>query len=369
MPNEEETSLENETVNESVDDDSVLDDSPASLRYDITSYGADYDVEGLVRRLERGDILVPDFQRSYVWTLTEASRFVESLLLGLPVPGIFLAREVERNRFLVIDGQQRLKTLMFFYHGTFNPKPGDKSTRVFALSKVQERFEGKTYETLSETERLRLDNSILHATVVRQETPPADDTSMYHIFERLNNGGRKLAAQEIRCAMYHGPFIDLIKWLNESELWRKIFGKVSPHLKDQELVLRFLALYHESATYRRPMAEFLNLFAGKHQMPDHDFLDDCAHLFISTIEVVWSTLGRKSFRLGRALNAAVFDSVMVGLSRRLQDDAPVAADMFLTAYEELLLDPDYLAAVSRSTADESFVSLRLEKATERFARI
>ena len=90
------------------------------IQYEISSYGADYDVEGLVKRLERDDLLIPPFQRNYVWKLKEASRFIESLLLGLPVPGVFLVREQDSNKLLVIDGQQRLKTLQFFYNGIFN---------------------------------------------------------------------------------------------------------------------------------------------------------------------------------------------------------------------------------------------------------
>ena len=180
--------VEEELTNTSttqVKDDAEADDTVAPVRYDITSWGADYDVEGLVRRLQRGDILIPEFQRSYVWTLPAASRFVESLLLGLPVPGVFLAREAETNKFLVIDGQQRLKTLRFFYEGFFNPKSEDKTHRVFSLSSVQNRFEGKTYQTLDERDRLKLDNSIIHATIVRQEAPPDEDTSMYHILNAL----------------------------------------------------------------------------------------------------------------------------------------------------------------------------------------
>src|SRR5258708_20925159 len=107
----------------SVIDEASTDDVVAQDRYDITSFGADYDVEGLVRRLQRGDIWIPDFQRGYVWTQLMASRFIESLLLGLPVPGVFFARETETNRLMVIDGQQRLKTLQFFYEGYFDPKP------------------------------------------------------------------------------------------------------------------------------------------------------------------------------------------------------------------------------------------------------
>ncbi len=354
---------------EGVEDEAGTDNTVAPLRYDITSYGADYDVEGIIKRLERKDILIPEFQRSYVWKLPEASRFVESLLLGLPVPGIFLAREQKTNKFLVIDGQQRLKTLQFFYNGFFNPKPDDRTHRVFTLIKVQERFEGETYQTLDGRDRLRLDNSIIHTTIVHQESPPDDDTSMYHIFERLNNGGRRLAAQEIRCAVSHGALMEEIKSLNDYPAWRSVFGKTNARLKDQELILRFLALYPIENVYQRPMAEFLNRFAETHRNADTSFLRDCRLLFESTIDVAWNALRRKAFRSERALNAAVFDSVMVGLARRVRNRGAVDLKRFANAYDRLLSDGEYIEAVSRSTSNETFVSLRLRKATECFAEI
>ena len=78
-------------------------------KYLITSYGADYTVEVLVKRMRENTILVPAFQRSYVWSHRTASRFIESLLLGLPVPGVFFSREKDSEKLLVIDGQQRLR--------------------------------------------------------------------------------------------------------------------------------------------------------------------------------------------------------------------------------------------------------------------
>ncbi|MDX2166330.1 MAG: DUF262 domain-containing protein, partial [Deltaproteobacteria bacterium] len=187
-------------------DEAEQDITVEPLRYDITTFGADYDVDGLVRRLRRGDIYIPTFQREYVWSIREGSRFVESLLLGLPVPGVILAREADTNRLLVIDGQQRLKTLQFFYDGFFDPGIDDRTRRIFKLVGVQPRFEGLTYDALDEADRLRLDNAIIHATVVKQDYPANDETSIYQIFERLNTGGRRLYAHEIRLAIYYGSF-------------------------------------------------------------------------------------------------------------------------------------------------------------------
>ena len=145
---------------------------------------------------------MPKFQRSYVWTLPQASRFIESLLLGLPVPGIFLAKVAGSNKLLVIDGQQRLKSLQFYLEGVFRPED-EKATskRLFKLQNVQDRFLNKTFEELNESNQQMMEGSVIHATVVKQESPQGDDTSIYHVYERLNSGGTRLAPQEIRTAV------------------------------------------------------------------------------------------------------------------------------------------------------------------------
>jgi uncharacterized protein with ParB-like and HNH nuclease domain len=366
--------LDIETIEEieqelAVDDEASKDDMVVPERFDITSFGADYDVEGLVRRLQRGDIYIPSFQRGYVWNQRMASRFIESLLLGLPVPGIFLAREQRSNKLVVIDGQQRLKTLKYFYEGYFNPKDDDKTQRVFKLMKVQRQFENQTYATLVEEDRLKLNDSILHATIVKQEAPPDDDTSVYHIFERLNNGGLKLAPQEIRTTIYHGDLVDLLKRLNDYESWRGIFGKKSARLKDQELILRFLSFYFDAARYERPMEEFLNRFARRYQQAPPEFLSKAEHVFKNVIDTVFRSIGEKAFRPERALNAAVFDSVMVGIARRLDRKPIEEYSKIRAAYQGLLDDEDYLKLISQSTAPENNVNARLDKATEAFAEL
>jgi len=352
----------------SVEDDAESDEIVPLVSYDITSYGADPDVEGLVRRLKRSEILIPPFQRDYVWKQPEASRFIESLLLGLPVPGVFFATQSGTNKLLVIDGQQRLKSLQFFYDGFFNPKVGDKKQKVFDLIDVQPQFVGRTHATLDEPDRIRLDNSIIHATIVKQEAPPNNDTSIYHIFERLNSAGRVLAPQEIRSALYHGTFADAIRELNDLAEWRSIFGKLHSRLKDRELILRFLALYMRADKYERPMEEFLNKFMAKHQNADDAFLERVREAFSRTVRAFWRALGREAFRPGKTLNAAVFDSAMVGLATRLATDEAISDAEVRDRYRGLIADSEYFAATSRSTSDDAFVKLRLTKAIAAFAQ-
>ena len=205
----------------------------APVQYEITSYGADFGAEGLVKRLRRDDIWVPPFQRSYVWSQREASRFVESLLLGLPVPGVFLAKQHESKRLMVVDGQQRLKTLQFFFDGEFNPEPNAISKRVFVLQGVQKPFEGKTYETLRQADRIMLNDSVIHATVVKQESPKGQMSSIYHIFEQLDTMVSKLSPQQIRVAIYQGLVINGLHAMNEGSAWRSIYGPRSRTLKER----------------------------------------------------------------------------------------------------------------------------------------
>lgn len=329
--------------------------------YSISSYGADFDVLGLVTRIERGDIYVPSFQRSFVWTLTQASRFIESLLLGLPVPGIFLSREWETNKLLVVDGQQRLRTLQYFYRGIFAD-----SGKEFVLRGVQPRFEGMSYRTLSEEDRRRLDDSIIHATIVKQDEPTDDNSSIYYLFERLNTGGTQLQPQEIRACIYHGPFADLLQVLNREPAWRAVFGPVNKRMRDQELILRFLALYYASDQYEKPMKSFLNRFMGKYRKLSQDKIDEFTRVFRKTIDVVNRSIGKQAFKPRKALNAAVFDAVMVGIARRLERGPIRDLEQIREAYENLLEDADFLKSVETGTADEQAVRVRLEKATGAF---
>lgn len=346
-------------IDESLDEvDEVI-----PFKYPITSYGADYPVDSLVKRISNGDIIIPKFQRGFVWSLREASRFVESLLLGLPVPSIFLSKEADSGKLLVIDGQQRLSSLRYFYDGLW---PSSPSRKEFALRAVAAKFEGATYKSLAQDDRRRLDDSIVHAIVVRQDEPSDDSSSIYHIFERLNTSGVSLTPQEIRTAIHHGEFSDVLKTLNGLSDWRAIYGPVNKLMRDQELILRFLALHYNADHYTRPMKGFLNDFMGRNKHLSIISHDSIREAFAPTVEVIYKSIGKRAFRLARVLNAAVYDAVMVGVSRRMQRGPISDSDMLRERYTNLLAGKDFLDVTERATADEESVSERLRLATAAF---
>ena len=356
--------------------ESVIDlaeaDEVIPLNYEITSYGADYPVDGLVKRLENGDITVPrfsagiqegddvvGFQREYVWTKTQADRFIESLLLGLPIPGIFLVREND-GRLLVLDGHQRLQTLKSFYEGIFK-------SRSFKLVHVQDRFKNLNYKNLQAEDRRRLDNSIIHATIVKQDEPSGDQSSVYLIFERLNSGGTILQPQEIRVALYHGAFAELLVTLNEYSGWRQLFGKKSQRLKDLELIQRFFALFYHGDKYTRPMKAFLNRYMATNRHLQAQNEQELTSIFTLTVDTILAGIGPRAFKPSNAINAAVLDSVMVGVASRIVVGGEMRnASGLLPAYRRLIADPEYVRVTSRSTADDDHVAIRLELARNAF---
>lgn len=341
----------------------------------LSYFGTDFDVHGIVRRLNQGDIIVPSFdpvldslaevagfQRKFVWKKTQMDRFIESLLLGFPIPGIFLVQQADRS-LLVLDGQQRLTTLQRFYAGSLEPN------KPFVLENVADEFKGLTYRTLDEEQRRTLDNTFIHAIVVKYNPELGGAESVYSLFERLNTGGTNLYPQEIRVALYSGRLVDMLRELNSFPAWREIYGPPSERLKDQELILRFLAFYEEEDEYQRPLKVFLNEFLSKHR--DLQGLDAgrLKRIFEETCTLANSVLGRSALRPDSQINAAFSDAMLIGLARRLEANPITDVDAVTAMRDKLLQDADFVSAIARATADEERVTRRLTLAKEAFQAV
>jgi len=344
-----------------------LDASPA--RYEIVTFPADYTLEGLVAKYRKSQITIPGFQRKFVWTLPQASKLIESFLLGLPVPAVFLYTDPTDNTLQVIDGQQRLLSIVYFFDGYFGPAERGKRT-VFALKGLNEAspYLNKTYAQLVETDAAAanlLHDSVLRTFVIKQ-LHPGDGTSIYHVFERLNTGGTQLVSQEIRNCVYHGPLNDLLGELNANSDWRVLFGRTPPdrRQRDVELILRFLALTFALGEYEKPMKDFLSKFMGAHRRAAAESLDQYRHTFQDTARAVWNHLGDKPFHIRAGLNSAVCDSVLTAFSRNL---GRVPKDI-RQRYADLVKNDAFLRSVSSSTTDKEVVKSRLMAAEQRLFR-
>ncbi len=231
--------------------------------YDITAAPNDFNVLTIYNFLESGAVRIPGFQRNYVWDLGRASKLIESLILGLPVPQVFLY-EVERNKFLVIDGQQRLMSIYYFIKQRFPRK--DKRAELRTIfdehGKIPEniihddvyfenfrlklsetlpdhpnRFKNLSYATLS-SYKTQFELRTIRNVIIKQNAPQGDDSSMYEVFNRLNTGGINLKPQEIRTSMYHSDFYEMLYHANSLAAWRRLLAEQDPdlHMKDVEIL-------------------------------------------------------------------------------------------------------------------------------------
>jgi len=333
-------------------------ESSASV-YRIISYPADYTLQVFHQMWADREITIPDFQRAFVWSMQQASRLIESFLMGLPVPEVFLYKDSD-GKYLVIDGQQRLRSVIGFMDGVFpDNRPGRE--RPFYLRGVSKQWEGKSYVELSEKQEIdarRLRTSILRAILIEQ-VDPSDMTSVYHVFERLNTGGTALSPQEVRNCVYHGPFNEFVLDLNrKSADWRAIMGADLPdkRLRDVELLVRFLALAKGYIVYASPMKDYISTFMKTRQGSKNN--ETHREVFSSTVSEVVNALGAKPFHIRRGLNAAVFDAVMVAFA---QHDGKLPRNL-QTRYQRLLKNKLFIEKTRSNTTDTEVVKDRIDLA-------
>lgn len=276
--------------NQSEDNDYI----PIINEYDIVATPNDFNLGTLINFFEKNKIELPEFQRSYVWDKKNASKFIESLLVKLPIPQIFLYQN-QNNKYSILDGQQRLLSIYFFYKGFF-PKKEKRgiirdiiikekniSDDIFNNSEYFEEFnlkfssnssaqknpfEGFTFDSLSEEKKDAFLMMTLRTFVIKQNQPKNDDTAIYEMYDRLNTGGRVLKPQEIRANLYQSDFYKMLYELNDMPQWRKILTSKDKdiHMRDIESLLRIFSLLMDFDNYQQPMTNFLNLFSNKMKM-------------------------------------------------------------------------------------------------------
>lgn len=310
----------------SVPEDEVDDFYSDNSLFNISSWGADLSFRELITQYEEGDLLKPELQRKYVWDKSEASRFIDSILLGLPVPSIFLAKTSEQ-KMLIVDGYQRIMTVYDYVRGIFS-----KDNKIFQLTnsdKINKRWRGKAFNELSDSEQRMIRTTTIHCIIFLQLEPRDDDTSMYLIFERINTSGRTLLPQEIRNCIYQGLFNSLLFELNNNETWRILYGLTQPdtRMRDMEVILRFLALksddFKRIRTRQISLKKFLNEFMGSIRSKDEKIINNRREDFLKTIDFVYERFGNHAFhnisltepnKVVTKFNPTIFDSIMIASS-------------------------------------------------------
>lgn len=322
--------------------------------YEIDCLPNDYNVSSLISLIERGYFRIPFFQRNYVWKIDMASKFIESIIIGLPIPQIFLF-EKGRNDFLVVDGQQRLVTIYLFRNQRFPRNDRGRAIIREYLSAGKEipksEFSGenfidfklvlptesgagrenplnvKKYDTLPSDDSFDFKGEFdfgrtIRTITIKQNTPRNDYSSMFEIFSRLNSGGTLLKPQEIRTSLYHSPFYEkVINVLNLHEDWRKFLGKDKPalHMDDVEALVRAFAMLELGNSYKSKMQRFLNDFSERATKFEQTKIDELKDIY----DEFWrscKSLDNNAFRNDRKkFVISLFDVVFVAVCEKIKE--------------------------------------------------
>lgn len=295
------------------EDDETDDDESVAISYDIATYPSDFTLSGITDMWNGGDIVIPEFQREFVWTIKQSSLLIDSFLHGLPVPPVFFYID-EENKNLVIDGQQRILTVVFFMEGYFGRESTHGKRAVFRLRGIGEKnpYSNKRFVDLTESDQRKLRQTVLRAVNIRQLNPQGAGTSAYHIFERLNTGGTPLRPQEIRNCVFRGAFTGILKELNQDKNWRVILGRkvIDRRQRDVEFLLRVFSLVGSAGTYEKPMKEFLNKSMKENKGGMTPKVVEFANTFPKVTKLIVDHLGERPFHIRGPLNVAAMDSVL-----------------------------------------------------------
>jgi uncharacterized protein with ParB-like and HNH nuclease domain len=373
-------------------EEEVIENDDFSIdEYDLTSTPNDFNVLTLNSFVDSGAIKIPGFQRNYVWDIKRASKLIESIILGLPIPQIFLYEE-NRNEFLVIDGQQRLLTIYFFLKGRFPKKEkradirrlfnntatfpeailfSDEFFTTFKLSlptkadSPSSPFNGLVYKSLDNYQR-QFDLRPIRCVVVKQNVPKNDNSSVFEIFNRLNSGGINLTPQEIRSSLYHSRFLDTIFQLNSNATWRKFLRAPDPdlHMKDIELLLRGFAMAINGDVYKPSLANFLNSFSGEVKKLQEQDISYYSEFFKNLMKAIEhfpddAFINKRTSRFNVFLyEGLIYSQGKIHFTNRTQP-TKIEADLV----KQLAEDETFQNSSIRDTTAKDAVKKRLERAT------
>jgi hypothetical protein len=283
----------------------------------------------------------PEFQREIVWSDLAQTRFIDSLVKQLPIPSMCFSLDYRTQKWMVIDGLQRMWSIIRFLGG-------DK-WRLSRLDDIDPLLSGQYVANFqSGNSKLRqyyrrIENLVLPITVIRCDyTKPSHMAYLFTIFHRLNTGGVGLNNQEVRNCIFSGAFNDLLRDLDRNEIWLKLNARSSvdgDRYRGRELILRFFAFHDCYPEYNGRLAAFLNQYMMRHWEPGDGFLDDKRNIFERTVRVVYHSIleGNPEARK----STSVMEAVLVGISLNLDYLETLPSERIRQMYDELLASEEF----------------------------
>lgn len=333
---------------------------------------SDPEIESLYGKWKRGKlVLQPEFQRHFVWDTAKSSRLIESALLDIPLPIVYLSQGKDGKEY-VIDGQQRLTSFFSFIDGKFSDGREFKLTGL----KVFGNLTKKTFKDIEETLQDKVKYCKIRTITFRKES---DSELRFEIFERLNTGAVSLNEQELRNCIYRGPYNALLRELASDEDFMHLLGLKceEKRMRDVELVLRFAAFYHATyLNYSPPMKKFLNEDMEKYQQISEKDATQLKIAFRNAVTIIRSLLDTHAFKRfykgdeknrnghwePKKFNASLYDILMYSFARVDKNTAYQNLDSLREALIYLMTnDKEFIDSIELSTSSIQAVTKRFDK--------
>lgn len=333
----------------------------------IVSQKIDLPISTLPEMIKEQINLNPDFQRRDRWDEEKQSRFIESIIMNVPIPPVFLGED-QYGMYVVLDGRQRLTAIKEFLNNTFKLK----SLKVWAD------LNGQSYNDLQKKKlAAAITRRFIPAIVILKES---STQVKYDVFDRLNTGGVIAAPMEIRNAVFQGGFNKLIRQLAELPEFRRLWdipmdqGDLEKNglyrdMSDLELVLRFFALSHYeqmNMKYKDYLGDFMDR-RNKEYAQNQALEQEDRQVFARAIENCWTVFGAAAFRKSAQSKKSVplADAVMIALSTYPHDVAHQKADAIRAAISQLLENnEEFLKAFGTGTNGKGAITKRIQLAQE-----
>lgn len=337
------------------------------------------DVEALIDRWKRGFLdIQPPFQRQYVWDRRTASRLIESILMGHKVPEIQINRTTIKNKQYdrVIDGQQRCTTIFSFIEGKNLWSDEDIPFRLTGCEKLKA-LNGLQFTDLPDKFQTELSTFQVSLLIGKG----LDTDSVTDLFKRLNQNTWKLTPQEIRNAVYQGPFNDLLRDLENNEDFLKLVRlSKNKRMQGAEMIVRFLAFYRVGAegyalNFRGDLNGFINAemkfwqdtFTEEQGNKIREKFENALLLSKEVFgETAFSRTGEDTGRVSKVL----FEIVMCGFADRVLEEVLPKRDEIQAALQDLATNnAEFITAITNSTSDGGKVLTRFSLWAEALTRI
>lgn len=336
---------------------------------DIVAYNELRSCADLFRMHEQGILEIqPEFQRDIVWQGPDQTRFIDSLIKQLPIPSMCFALDHKAQKWIVIDGLQRISTIVKFLKG------GD--WKLSQLEDIEPEIAGKSVAAIKTSNTAlhhyytRVENLSIPVTVLRCDFKKKTHMEyLFTIFHRLNTGGMKLNNQEIRNCIYGGAFNSLLKELDLHGPWRRL-NKMRPkqtyRFTKQEIMLRFFAFMDCRKNYEGHLAKFLNDYMHANQHASHTWIENKRQLFTDTVGLVADGIFEE--RSPPKLSLTVLEATLVAVGANVPALANIPAKKLRANYQQLINHPDFSeSALREGLSKKQRVIDRLTTAVHIFA--